>query len=258
MNRDGPLDITPIVLTYNEAPNLARTLAMLAWAREVLVVDSGSTDDTVAIARGFANVRVVTRAFDDFASQCNYAATRCGIASEWLLDLDADYVLTPALVDEIAALRPTDAISGYTARFRYAIDGRVLRGSLYPPRTVLYRRARGHYVQMGHAQRLRIDGEATMLAHPIVHDDRKPYARWLASQRRYAREERDRLRATPWRALRWRDRLRRLRVVAPWLVPAYVLFVQGVIFDGRAGWRYAMQRMRAEAMIAAALWGLSK
>jgi glycosyltransferase involved in cell wall biosynthesis len=247
-------DITPIVLTWNEAPNIARTLDGLRWATEVLVVDSGSTDDTITIARRYPNVRVVTRAFDNFANQCNYAARECGITSPWLLDLDADYVMNSKLRDEIAVLQPSPATSGYRVGFRYAIDGRVLRGSLYPPRIVLYRRERGDYEQVGHAQRLRLPGEVVDLRYTLLHDDRKPDARWVASQRRYAEEERARLLGSPWRALRWRDRLRRARVITPWLVPLYVLFVQGIVLDGPAGWRYAAQRARAEWMIAKALW----
>ena len=57
--------ITPVVLTYNEAANIGRTLERLAWAREVVVVDSHSTDDTISIARRFPNVRVVQRPFVD-------------------------------------------------------------------------------------------------------------------------------------------------------------------------------------------------
>ena len=56
--------ITPVILTYNEAANIGRTLERLAWAREVVVVDSLSTDDTVAIAGRFPNTRVVQRPFD--------------------------------------------------------------------------------------------------------------------------------------------------------------------------------------------------
>ena len=64
-------DITPLVLTYNEAPNLSRTLARLTWAREVVVLDSGSTDATHEIAAQFPNVRFEVRAFDDHTTQWN-------------------------------------------------------------------------------------------------------------------------------------------------------------------------------------------
>ena len=62
-------DITPVILTYNEEPNLGRTLESLRWAPRVVVVDSGSTDATRAIAERFSNVAWFERRFDDFARQ---------------------------------------------------------------------------------------------------------------------------------------------------------------------------------------------
>ena len=86
-------DITPVILTYNEAPNIERTLRPLSWAREVVIVDSNSTDDTLAIAARFANVRTVQRPFDTHARQWRFAIEETGITSDWVLRLDADYSL---------------------------------------------------------------------------------------------------------------------------------------------------------------------
>src|SRR4051812_18013587 len=86
VNRYMPLDITPMILTFNEEENIARTICKLTWAREVLVVDSFSTDSTLAIARQFPNVQVRQRAFDSFAEQCNWGLAQ--IDSNWVLSLD--------------------------------------------------------------------------------------------------------------------------------------------------------------------------
>jgi glycosyltransferase involved in cell wall biosynthesis len=245
--------ITPVVLTLNEAPNIGRTLAALQWARAVLVLDSGSTDGTREMASRFPNVRVVTRMFDTHARQWNAAISDPGITTEWVLALDADYVVPSTLVAELAELAPPDDVSGYRAPFEFAMDGKVLRGSLYPPHVVLFRRKRGQYVQDGHTQRLVLDGVVEELRQPIVHDDRKSMSRWLHSQRRYARQEAERLRARSWSESGLRDRVRKLLVIAPWAVPACALFAQGVVLDGPSGWRYAAQRALAEAFIAGAL-----
>jgi glycosyltransferase involved in cell wall biosynthesis len=64
--------ITPLILTYNEAPNIDRTLRPLSWAKEVIVIDSGSTDETLAICKKFQNVRIVIRPFDNHTAQWNF------------------------------------------------------------------------------------------------------------------------------------------------------------------------------------------
>src|SRR5205807_2531016 len=156
-------DTTPLILTYNEAPNIERVLGQLRWAREVVVVDSFSDDETVEIASSFPRVRVVQREFDNHAAQWNFGLKNTGISSEWVLALDADFVLTPELVDELRALRPSADTNGFQAKFRYCINGRILRSGVYPPVTVLYRREFARYEQDGHTQRLIVDGKVETL-----------------------------------------------------------------------------------------------
>ncbi|MCE3005044.1 MAG: glycosyltransferase family 2 protein [Xanthomonadaceae bacterium] len=241
-------EILPVILTRDEAPNIGRTLAALRFAPRVVVLDSGSTDDTEALARGFGNVDFHVRAFDSHAAQCNHALDHLAGGARWLLFLDADYVLGDALVAEIAALVPPPEVAGYRARFRYCIDGRPLRGALYPPRVVLFRRGAGRFVQRGHAQVLDIAGAVRDLGAPILHDDRKPWSRFMANQRRYAALEASWLLSQPLAALRWPQRVRRLLVVAPWLAPMVAL-ARGAALDGRAGWRYAWERCVAELLL---------
>lgn len=243
-------EITPLILTRDEAPNLARTLGQLRWAREVVVVDSVSEDDTVAIARSFPNVRVVERPFDTHAAQWSFGVEQ--VRTPWVLTLDADYFVPEAAVREMAALAPPPDVGAYEARFRYAIDGRPLRAALYPPRAVLLRIGSFEIWQDGHTQRIRVHGRTETLREPFVHDDRKPWPRFLARQRAYARAEAQKLRGG--RSGGFANRLRKLRSVAPFAVLAHTLFVKGLILDGRAGWQYAKERFVAEWLIARELW----
>ena len=242
-----------LILTRDEEANIARTLDALARCPRIVVLDSGSTDATVRIARERANVRVCTNPFESHSAQWTFGLTQCGLSSPWVLALDADYVLEPALIDEIASLAPSADVGGYRANFRYVIGGHVLRGSLYPPVTLLYRRERASYVQDGHTQRIVVPGRVLDLHHRARHDDRKGFAAWLAAQDRYAKLECAHLLAARWSERKWTDRLRRLCVVTPWLVPLYCLTVRGGLLDGRAGLLYALQRAIAETILSAHL-----
>jgi glycosyltransferase involved in cell wall biosynthesis len=243
------ISITAVILTFNEAPNIARTLSRLTWATDIVVVDSGSSDDTVALAAGHPRVRVFTRPFTTHAEQWNFAVHETGIATEWVLALDADFVLSDSVIAELAALVPPDHVHGYWALFDYCIDGRALRGAAYPPVVVLYRRTRARYLQDGHTQRVKVEGALGELTGRIRHDDRKPLGQWLAAQSRYMRLEVPKLTGTPVSALSRIDRLRRLIVVMPPAMFLYCYVVRGGVFDGAAGLFYALQRSAAELIL---------
>ncbi|HEX7153862.1 MAG TPA: glycosyltransferase family 2 protein [Thermoanaerobaculia bacterium] len=237
--------ITPLILTRDEEANLARTLGRLTWAEDIVLVDSYSTDATVRIARQFPNVRVFSRELDDLAGQSNYGIDQAH--TRWILLLDADYFVTDELIEELRSLQP--AKEAYLASFRYAIGGRPLRASLYPPRVVLLHRDHCRVWQDGHAHRVRVEGETGSLRGRIIHDDRKSLRRFLERQRKYMRQEAAKLRAADPRTLNLAARIRKLRVVAPFAVVVHALFVKGLIFDGVAGLHYALERFLAECIL---------
>ena len=240
-------DITPFVLTLDEEPNIGRVLDGLRWARRVLVVDSGSADRTVEIARSHPNVEVRTRPFDSFAGQSGYALG--AVETPWAMALDADYVVPPALVAEIAALPAEPIETGFFVPFEYLVLGRKLRGSLYPPRQVLFRRELAAFEQDGHAHRVRVEGPSGSLRTPIRHDDRKGLRRWLRNQAAYAEQEAAKLAASPLRDLDWPDRLRATMVLGPPAITLYCLLGRGLVLDGRAGLYYTAQRAVAEGIL---------
>ena len=240
-------DLTALILTWNERENIARTLTALAWAPRILIVDSFSTDDTCEIARGFAGVEIIQRPFDTHTEQWNFGLDH--VATSWVLSLDADYRVTPELAAEIGELEPSPEVMGYTASFRYLIFGHALRSSIYPPRTILFRRDHARYHQDGHTQLLRVDGVVRPLAGKVEHDDRKPLSRWLRSQDNYFKIEARHLAATPNDRLNRQDRLRKKIYFAPGVVFLYLLFGRGLILDGWPGWYYVLQRALAETLL---------
>jgi glycosyltransferase involved in cell wall biosynthesis len=240
--------VTPLVITFNEAPNLERTLRRLSWARRIVVVDSFSTDGTLDILKTFRQAEVYQRKFDTFAGQCNFGLGK--IDSEWALSIDADYVLTDDLIEEIRALPAGTGADAFSVRFKYCVWGQPLRGTLYPPRAVLYRTAKAKYVEDGHAHRVAVSGSRAELKSFIHHDDRKPLARWTSSQAKYVEAEARKFsdaRAAP-ESLG--DRLRGTKVLAPLVVFGYCLVLHRGLLDGWAGWYYAFERAFAEVLLA--------
>jgi glycosyltransferase involved in cell wall biosynthesis len=242
--------ITPVLLTYNEEANIGRTLERLKWASEIVVVDSMSTDETPRLAQGNPQVRFFQRDFDSHAAQWNFAVAETAIKTEWILALDADYLLSEDIVVELGGLKPAPDTKGYWASFRYFVAGRPLRGAIYPPILVLFRKRVGRYVQDGHTQRLEVEGRTEKLKGKIFHDDRKPQSRWLASQRYYARLEAEQILAAHRHSLSRTDRIRRMGWPAPILVFFYTLLLKRCLLDGWPGWLYVLQRTAAETMIA--------
>jgi glycosyltransferase involved in cell wall biosynthesis len=241
--------VTPVILTLDEAPNIGRVLRRLAWAKDVVVVDSCSEDETAPIVATFANARLIQRKFDGHAAQWNHAIGESGIRTEWILALDADYVVPDELVHEIGSLAPGPDVAGYRVGFKYLIEGRMLRATVYPPVVALYRAARARYVQDGHTQRVAVDGTILDLRNCIYHDDRKPLRRWLRAQAGYMQLEARKLAARAASERTAKDRLRRMIVIAPVAMFCYCMFVKGNVLDGRAGLFYSLQRSIAEALL---------
>lgn len=186
--------ISVVVLTLNEAGNLARCLDSVRWCDDVLVLDSGSTDATVAIARA-AGARVLTRAFDTFAGQRNYAMEQGALRNSWVLHLDADEVVTPELRIELLAISTTQNADYpiYRVPSRLIFMGQWLRYSgMYPAYQVRFgRRELLRFVDHGHGQResLPLDRVGTLSAPLDHYNFSKGVDDWYARHLRYAMAE---------------------------------------------------------------------
>jgi glycosyltransferase involved in cell wall biosynthesis len=242
-------DITPIILTCNCEANLEACLGDLGFARRIVIIDGGSTDRTLEIARAHPNVDVIHRPFDHHAAQRSFGIAQ--VSKGWVLCLDSDYRIDAALLAEIASL-PEEGCDGYLVPYAYCIFGRPLRASLMPPRAILARAGRLRVDADGHAERFRVEGVVGTVRARIRHDDRKPLERWLQRQVFYSRMEARKLCAAP-DHLRLQDRIRRTGWLAPFLVFPYLLVLRGLWRDGWAGWYYTLERTMAEVILALAV-----
>jgi len=227
--------VSVVILTFNEERNLPACLASVSgWTSETVVLDSGSTDQTVAIATAHG-ARVVVHAFDTHSRQWAWALAEIPFASEWVLALDADQSVTPelraAIVDAVAG--PDVAIAGYFLNRRQVFRGRWIRHGGYYPKYLLklFRRAA---VRVDAADlvdhHFRVDGPTARLSGDLIEDNRNETAifDWIAKHNRYARLQatEELARATAGRAVgRWGGDPdeRTLRLKALWArMPAYV------------------------------------
>jgi (heptosyl)LPS beta-1,4-glucosyltransferase len=165
--------VSVTVITQNEAHRLAEALQSVAWADERIVVDSGSTDDTLAIARQFAD-RVETRAWDGYASQKNYAASLA--THDWILSLDADERVGVALGDEIRELLKTEpAARGYRVPRVTNYLGQWIRSTDWWPdwQLRLYDRRAGQWARVHVHESVRMSAPVEKLRGELLHH---PYA----------------------------------------------------------------------------------
>jgi glycosyltransferase involved in cell wall biosynthesis len=236
--------ITPLILTYNEAPNINRTLKKLTWAKRIIIIDSFSDDATLEIVSQYPQVELFQRKFDTHATQWNFGIEK--VKTEWVLSLDADYILNDQSIAEFNHLNPPLNIDGYFIGFKYCVFGKPLRGTILPARQVLFRKDHSIYIDDGHTQLLKVKNQSDHLSSFIYHDDRKSLNRWLWAQHRYHKIEAHKLTHTVWAELSWSDRIRTLKLLSPFIVLVYCLVLKGGIFDGLHGWYYALQRVLAE------------
>jgi glycosyltransferase involved in cell wall biosynthesis len=173
------------VITKNEATDIGPALRSVAWADEIVVVDSESTDATVAIARGFTS-RVVVRPWPGYVAQKNYAASLA--SHDWILSLDADERVTPALADEIRATLATDPPH---AAFRIPRVtwhlGRWIRSTDWYPdhQTRLYDRRAAEWTGRHVHEAVVVRGTRGELRHELQHYAYRDIADHLETMDRY-------------------------------------------------------------------------
>jgi glycosyltransferase involved in cell wall biosynthesis len=238
--------ITPVLLTFNEAENIGRTLSHLKWAKDIVVVDSNSTDETLHIIAKFPQVRVFTRPYDTHANKWRFAVEETSIATDWILRLDADYQVTDDLVNELARLDASAPVSAYRILFDYAIFSRRLLSSLYPANTILLRKGKFSVEDKGHTEAWTIQGRIETLNARVIHDDWKTTERWINDQSRNMSRELNPLRKKRAGLRAW---LRLRPPLMPIAVFLYCLFGKGLILNGKAGVFYSLQRLVAEATL---------
>lgn len=184
----GSVPVSVIVLTKNEAANIARCLESCAWAEQRLVLDSGSADKTVAMATQ-AGADVVTTTWRGFGLQREFALRLPGVRHDWVFFLDADEWVSVELADEIAAAVSSQTVAAYWQYVRLVFLGRWIRHCGWYPsgrRIHLMRRSAAKFEDDPFSEHPRVDGPLGRLANDLVDQDRKGLQAWLHKHVDYA------------------------------------------------------------------------
>lgn len=242
-----------VILTYNSEQSIEQTLAsVLPLSDDIHIVDSGSKDRTLAIARQMG-AQVAEHPFEHYGAQRNWSIENLSLRYSWQLHLDADERLTPELREEIMALPDDPPLNGYyLPRVMTFLHRPIRHGGMYPTWHMrLFRASFGRCEARRYDQHFYLtEGESAQLHHDMIDDLQMPLTEWTVRHNRWSdaeveeqnsRESEQRIQA------RWRgnpvERKRYLRslydrsplFVRPFVMFAYRYFLRLGFLDGREG-----------------------
>jgi glycosyltransferase involved in cell wall biosynthesis len=275
----GSVPVTVVVLTRDEEANIARCLASVAWADQAVVVDSGSADETVPLARSLG-ADVVEQPWLGFSGQREFALRIPEVRNDWIYFVDADEWVSPQLASEIAAALLGPDCAAFAHRFRLVfLDSWIRHCGWYGGSWIvrLVDRRCTKFDGSSVNERACVDGPVVRLANDIVDEDQKGLASWLHKHVRYAELElrqrgepaplrerirrfrsRDRTDSRPLTRVVLKDLVFPAMPARPLMLFLYMYVVRLGLLDGRAGLRFcffhawyqaAVDGLRAETLL---------
>lgn len=189
-------DITAIILTKNEEVNIARCInSITGLADRIVVVDSGSTDNTEKIAKGLGAEIYKHEPFEHYAKQFNWALDNVDVKTKWVYRIDADEVVTPELKKEIIEecnKHHDDSVNGLVMKFKVYFMGRFLtHGGIYPfYNLTIFKYGYGRYEDRAMGEHIVLtEGQTIDLKNDCLHYDFKDLTAWINKHNWYATRE---------------------------------------------------------------------
>lgn len=183
-----------LILTHNEEKNIGKCLrSVLPLTRKIFIVDSGSTDRTIEIARGLG-AEVETHPWATYADQFNWGLDHLPFAADWVMRLDADEELMPDLVDALQtflATAPAEVSGVYVRRRVYFLDRWIRHGGYYPTWLLrVFRNGVGRCEQLWMDEHILVShGHTIRMAHDIIDHNNKDLTFWTDKHNKYANRE---------------------------------------------------------------------
>lgn len=220
--------LSVVIITFNAERCLDACLQSVRWADEIVLVDSGSTDDTLAIAVRFG-ARVITEPWRGFGRQKQFAVELA--RNDWVLCVDADERVSDELATSVREVLNSASLSGYQMARCNRFLGRWLRhGEGYPDWNLrLFDRRRGRWADVPVHEHVIVDGEVGQLRGELLHESQDTLAAYLEKQNRYTS-----LQAQHLFERGVKPSVRRL-VLSPWLRFVKFYILRSGFRDGVAG-----------------------
>jgi glycosyltransferase involved in cell wall biosynthesis len=160
------MTISVVIITLNAEKGMERALSSVQWADEIVVVDSGSTDKTLEIARRYTD-NIFYRKFDDFSLQKNFAISKC--SNEWVMSLDADEIVSAGLEKRLKGFMLEDKV-GYRIRRETYIFGRLMEYGGHDKDMPIrfFNKQKAMFIQPIH-EFVQVNGEIGLIEEPIMH-----------------------------------------------------------------------------------------
>lgn len=188
------IPISAIILTFNEELNIEGCFkSVVDWVREVIIIDSYSTDKTLEIAKKY-NAKIFQHPFENQAKQFNWALDNLDIKGEWILRLDADERMTPELFKEIDITLPkipSDVSGFYIMRKVFFMKQWIRYGGYYPTWLLrLFRKGIARFEEREMDEHLKLSsGKILKLKNAFFEEDQKDLTIWIAKHNGYAKRE---------------------------------------------------------------------
>jgi len=224
------LSLSVVIITLNEEANLERTLQSVTWVDEIVVVDSGSSDRTLEIAESF-RAKFCVEPWRGFAAQKNFALGKA--SCDWVLSLDADEEVEPALAEEIrmALVANPEVVGFWVPRKNFFLGRWIRHGGFYPdPKLRLFRLGVGQFQDRLVHEDVRLNGPTARLKHHLLHHAYPTLDSYLDHMNRYSSLGAQMAVAQGQRGFSLVD-----IVIRPRLTLFYNYVLRGGFLDGREG-----------------------
>lgn len=232
------------ILARNEEKNIGKCLQRLSFCSiPVILLDSGSNDETLKIAREFPFCTIEHYNYITHPAAYNEITCFRTCPDEYVIVLDADMEISSDLFCEVSEICRMGGVEVIKAPVQMFVDGIPLKfGSLYPPKPFVFRGGKDYFVPAGHGERLRPGVRTVVTRFKLIHNDLKDYSAYLVAQYRYGQNLwGNYLRG----AVSMKDRIRLFSVWGSVLMMLYSYIFRGGIFAGKVGWIYALDRLIA-------------